>query len=196
MKTISTPTYCGSLASPRISGFIRLLAFACIGLFTAVLAAPIAQAAGPDGVYKLTKITGSFKANGQNVNIPANLLQNALVQQGAFTIKNNQVPIYGNKWSNVFNQFNSFGFKGKVKVTGPEKFVLKKSGANYVGQSDKPVSLSLNGTFNGQRISLAMKINFSAKINGDNLTMTVPIKISAMGLVNVNGTVVMKAKKK
>jgi hypothetical protein len=54
----------------------------------------------------------------------------------------------------------------------------------------------MNGTFNGQKISLAMKINYSAKVSGNILTMTIPIKVTAMGLVNVNGTVVMKAKKK
>jgi hypothetical protein len=188
-KTIIPPTMF------RTPGFIRLFAFACIALLGGILAAPMAHAAGADGVYKITKVTGSFTANGQKINLPANLLSNALAQNGRIAISNGKAPIYGAKWSSVFNQFNSFGFKGKVKVTGPKNYSLKKVGKNYVGKSSKPVTLSLNGSFNGQKINLLMKVGFTTKISKDTLTMTLPISVTANGISSVQGKVVLKGKK-
>ena len=195
MKTALTLDSTHRPVLSRMPGMFKMLAIGCIALVTSALAIPNAHAAGPDGIYKLKSITGKFTANGQPVNIPAGILESALLQNGQIAIEDSEAPIYGARWSSVFNQFNSFGFNGKVKVTGPKDFTLKKSGKNYVGKTSKPVALSLKGNFNGQPLNLAMKINYQAKVSKNTLTLTLPVNVTAMGLVNVKGTIVMKATK-
>lgn len=159
------------------------------------MAAPSAQAAGADGSYRLTRVSGTFVANGQTIDIPNQILTNALLKNGRIVVTDNKIPIYRTKWQTLLDEFNYLGFSGTVQVSGPSNLVLNPVDGAFVGSTTKPVKLSLSGDYNGTPISLLMKMNFRAKVIGNTMTATIPITLTAMGVVDMKGTVKIVAKR-
>jgi hypothetical protein len=188
-------TQSDSSLSAQNTGFIR--AIACITLFAviSVFAAPAAQAAGADGSYRLTRVSGTFVANGQTVDVPTNILSNAMLRDGRIIVKDNKLPIYRAKWGNLFDEFTYAGFTGSLRVTGPSNLVFNRVDGAFVGQTTQPVKLVMSGEYMGTPISMSMSMTFKAKVVGDTMTITVPVKLNAMGVIAMTGTIKMTAKR-
>jgi len=170
-------------------------AVAILACMPMALAVPAAQAAAPDGVYKVTRVSGSFTVDGDVVEIPEDLLKDAFSQNGRITIRNSRLPLFRARWADVLEEFNYLGLDGKLSTSGPSSLLFKPSGKSFVGRTGKPVRLSLEGSFFGTDLTLNMKLNFMAKVTGKTLTITAPVTLSAFGLVDAEGKVTLVAKK-
>ncbi len=170
-------------------------AVAILACMPMALAVPAAQAAAPDGVYKVTRVSGSFTVDGDVVEIPEDLLKDAFSQNGRITIRNSRLPLFRARWADVLEEFNYLGLDGKLSTSGPSSLLFKPSGKSFVGRTGKPVRLSLEGSFFGTDLTLNMKVNFMAKVTGKTLTITAPVTLSAFGLVDAEGKVTLVAKK-
>ncbi len=168
---------------------------AILGLMPAVLATPLAQAAPPNGVYKVTRVSGSVTVNNRVVEIPQGILQDAFAQNGRITIRDNRIPLYRARWANVLEQFNDLGLNGTLTTSGPSSVLLKPTANGFAGRTPKPVRLELEGDFIFTEVSLNMAMNFRAKVTGNTLTITSPISIMSTGLLEGKGQVTLVAKK-
>jgi hypothetical protein len=192
MKTTSSTLRPASGSLNQRFGRRAVAILACMPM---ALAVPAAQAAAPDGVYKVTRVSGSFTVDGDVVEIPEGILEDAFAQNGRITIRNSRVSLFRQRWADVLEEFNYLGLDGELTTSGPSSLLLKPSGKSFVGRTAKPVRLSLEGSFFGTDLTLNMKLNFRAKVTGKTLTITAPVTLSAFGLVDAEGKVTLVAKK-
>lgn len=173
-------------ALPRLFRWVAVLSSMVL-----VMAAPLprAVAGGADGVYRLTRISGSLSANGETVTLPKDLLKAAFLRNGRIRVEGNKVPIYRSKWAGLVDEFNYLGFTGTAEVSGPSNLELQKSGDAYVGSTSRPVIVKLEGEFMGTDITLVMKVFFKGKLVGNTLTVTCPVTVKAVGLLEAEGTI-------
>lgn len=192
MKTTS-PTL--RPASGSLNQCLGRRAVAILACMPMALAVPAAQAAAPDGVYKVTRVSGSLTVDGDVVELPKGILEDAFAQNGRITIRNSRLPLNRARWADVFEEFNYLGLSGKLTTSGPTSLLFKPAGKSFAGRTSKPVRLSLDGEFLGTELTLNMKVNFVAKVTGKTLTITAPVSVSALGLVDAKGKVTVVAKK-
>lgn len=174
-------------------GFFRTIATLASFAALTLIAAPSAQAGGADGTYRLTKVTGTFVANGQTVSVPKDILKNALLRDGRIIVRDNKIPIYRSKWEQLMDQFSYAGFTGTVNVSGPSNLTLKPVDGTFVGKTTTPVKLSVSGDYMGTPINMTMSMTFKGKVVGNTMTITVPVTINAMGMSIMTGTIKMVA---
>lgn len=189
MKTTSIPRSGICIPAPALPRLFRLAAV--VSSVVLVMAAPLprALAGGADGVYRLTRVSGSLSANGETVTLPKDLLKAAFLRNGRILVEGNKVPIYRSKWAGLVDEFNYLGFTGTAEVSGPSNLELRKSGDAYVGSTTRPVTVKLQGDFMGTDVTIVMKVFFKGKIVGNTLTITCPMTVKAVGILEAEGTI-------
>ncbi len=175
-----------------IPGFVRCLAFACFTLLPSVIAVPSARAAGADGIYRFTSITGTFVMEGEKLKVPKDVLKQAFFKNGRLVIANNELPIYRSRLVDLMGEINYMGLTGTMDIKGPSKLALNPIGNRYVGSTARPVVLTLTGAYMGTPFVMIMRMDFDANVTGDILTVTVPVTVSILG-VEMDGSVEMVA---
>lgn len=189
----STCTDCRTLGpKSRIPGFVRGLAFACLTLLPSVIAVPTARAAGADGIYQFTSVSGSFVLNGDKVKVPKDVLKQAFFKNGRLVITNNEMPIYRSRLVDLMGEINYMGLTGTLNIKGPSKLALSPAGNSYIGSTARPVVLTLTGAYMGTPFVMIMRMDFDANVTGNTLTVTAPVTVSILG-VEMDGWVNMIA---
>jgi hypothetical protein len=171
-----------------------LVALACASM---AALAPI-QAAAPDGTYKLSSAAGSLQAAGQVVEVTSLIAETFTVTQNGktpqFTVKNGRLKINP---TGAVKLIEALGerFGGRFdfdKVSGPKSIELRKSGKNHVGSASKPIVVKFSSPAVTETGILKSVVR--AKVKGEKLTITIPLKGTAMGNP-ISGTVTLVATK-
>lgn len=168
----------------------RLFATACAALAIAAVSAPSASAGEADGIYRVRRITTS-----DSLPIPQELIAQTVASNNRITVSDNQITIQRNKWVNVLNHFNFVFIGGTAQITGPKSLTLTPSSDGFAGTTAKPVVVQLTGSFLGMEIQMKLKTHCRAKLIGDQLVLTFPVRISTDGETNATGTIRVVARR-
>lgn len=184
-------------AIPSAPLFTRLRRFTpALAAAAAVLAfSPALQAQSADGVYKVKRITASLQGETAPATIPEKLLRQALSRNGNIEIKNNRMPILRAKWENVLDDFNYLGIDEQVTITGPRNLLLEKSGEGFAGRSAEPVRVKFTGEIIGTELSMNLRADFRAKVEGNTLIVVVPLRVTTFGTLAAEGKIRLVAEK-
>lgn len=158
--------------------------------------APHASAAGEaDGKYQITTISSSFANNGDPIQVPKQILKNALSKKGAIVITDNQIPVLRNKWVDVLNDFELFGTIESVKITGPRSLTLEPTAVGFSGSTERPVVVTITRDVFGLQLKADLRTTYTATLVGTTLTITTPVRVRTEGNVIATGTVKVVAEK-
>lgn len=175
----------------------RLAAPAALAFMPAacLTAAPNLKAQSADGVYKVKRISATLQGETAPATIPKELLRQALSRNGNIEIKDNRLPVFRAKWENVLNDFNFLEIDDLVKVSGPRNLLLEKSGDAFKGSSKEPVKVRFSGELIGTELSISLRADFRATVEGNTLTLVVPLRVVTFGTVAAEGKVRLVAEK-
>ena len=176
----------------RLPGFCRA---AVLAVLAATVATPALMAGGADGIYRPTKVTGKFVANGREVSVPSEVLREALLRNGRIVIRDNQMRIYRSQWEGLLEEFNYFGLDGDVSVSGPSRLVFRPADGGFAGRTNTAFQLKLDADLLFREVSIRMRANLRGRVEGDTLTLTAPVRLEGFGLVGARGTITLKAKR-
>lgn len=176
----------------RATGFCRGILLAALAV---VMAAPALVAGGADGIYRPTKVSGKFVANGREVSIPSDVIREALLRNGRIVIRDNQMRIYRGQWEGLLEEFNYLGLDGEVSATGPARLVFRPDNGGFSGRTSTPFQLRLDAELLFRDVSIRMRAHLRGRVEGDTLTLTAPVTIEGFGLVGARGTITLKAER-
>jgi hypothetical protein len=176
----------------RAPGFFRGVMLAALAV---VMAAPALVAGGADGIYRPTKVSGNFVANGRQVSIPSDVLREALLRNGRIVIRDNQMRIFRSQWQDLLEEFNYLGLDGEVSATGPARLVFRPGDGGFTGRTATPFQLRLDADLLFRDVSIRMRANLRGRVEGDTLTLTAPVTLEGFGLVGARGTITLKAER-
>lgn len=171
-------------------GSIRILFATACAAFVTAFATPDATAGEADGVYQVKRISTS-----DSISIPQTLIAQTVSSNGTITITDNQITIQRKKWLNVLNHFNFVFNGGTSRITGPRSITLEPSGDSFVGSTSRPVVVQLTGNFLGIDITMELRTTCRAKLTGDVLVLTMPVRISTDGETTATGTIRVVARR-
>lgn len=167
---------------------------ACLALCGILLAAPELRVGGADGFYKPTSVEGSVRFAGRNYKLPLKSLRRALLEKGVVPVVSNRIPVKHIEWEELVEDFEFRKIDGKATASGPSNIVFTEQGKRYVGRTRKPLVVKQKGKYRFVPVTLLMRTHLHTVVKGDNLTMTAPIEIHALGLTS-KGFIRMKAVK-
>lgn len=197
MKTNETipraPLACGAAPSPR--HWLRLVAIMICSIL-AVVAAPIAAAAPPDGTYKFVTASGSLTLGGDTVELTPDMIRElGIVNDVAVTVRNQKVALNRKAIVKLLKKVEKeLGAKVETSISGPTSVTLRKKGKGWTGKTAKPVVVKFSITYQGQTAQGVLRTHFVVNVVGKNLTMKTPITGKVLGQ-NLSAQAVAKFKR-
>ncbi|MBC7979067.1 MAG: hypothetical protein H7Y36_00720 [Armatimonadetes bacterium] len=151
-----------------------VMATLCVSLVS-FASGPKAQAAGADGTYEFREATGSLKIDGDRFDLPKSLLKRlAGFEEGEVIIEDNTLIFKKNVTAKIVEEAaDEVMADVEVKVTGPNKVVLTKSGSTYSGSTTKPVIASFDGEIFSEDFSGELRTRVAATVEGKTLTIVI-----------------------
>ncbi len=168
---------------------LTIRAAACCAL---ALTATLTQASAgeADGVYRIKRISTS-----DSLPVPKDLIANAVASNNRITVRDNKITIQRENWLDVLNHFNFAFFGGTATFSGPKSLTLEPSGDSFSGKTTRPVVVRLTGSLLGTEIKMDLRTTCRAKLIGNQLVLTLPVRIRTDGEVNSTGTVRVVARR-
>lgn len=182
-------------ALARIRRFLAGPVAVAIAAAAGLASTPDLRAQSIDGIYTVKRISASLQGESAPATIPKELLRQALSRNGKIEIKNNRMPVFRAKWEDVLNDFNFLEIDDLVKVSGPRNLLLEKSGDAFRGSSTEPVRVKFSGEIIGTELNINLRADFRAKVEGNTLTVVVPLRVITFGTVAAEGKVRLVAEK-
>ena len=133
-----------------------------------------AQAAGADGIYRVTGGRGSLSSGGMTRPIPKSVFAQITKDQAAgIVVKNQKVKINRNIAAALLQSLagDSAG-NVDLKVTGPSSITLVATGDYFTGKTLQPIVAKFSGESDGETFSVTVKSNVNVAIKGDSVTLT------------------------
>jgi hypothetical protein len=187
-----------SAPAPISAGLFRMGRHSLMlsGCLIAMLSCPaVAQVSEADGYYKPTRVSGSVRAAGKTYQLPIRALRKALLTRGIVPIKNEQLKIQRGKWGRVLQDFGFLGIEGPTTVSGPDKLVLKKKKNGFAGKTRVPLAVNMKGRYKWAPVTVTLKTRLDSKVIGDKFIVNAPIEIKVIGIITLNGSIQMEAKR-
>jgi hypothetical protein len=193
-------------ATPRLSWVTRLwtatrplFAVLCASL-VCILAAPAARADGPAGEYKFVSSTGSISVGSASIPLPQKETRDkiAILRKGRIVIEDGKVLLDHKIAKLIIRRiFRSQGPGIAVDTTlkGPTYIPLHRNGQIYIGTTDVPLVVTLDGpVIKGDPLHGHWKNQFTAKVRGDTLKLTISMSGRFLGK-KLSGIIVATCKR-
>jgi hypothetical protein len=131
---------------------------------------------------------------GRTYKLPLKALRKALLEKGVVPVVSNRIPVKHIEWEELVEDFEFREIDGKATASGPSNIVFTRKGERYVGQTRRPLIVRQKGKYRFVSVTLLMRTHLHTVVKGDQLTMTAPIEIHALGLTS-KGWIRMEATK-
>jgi hypothetical protein len=161
-----------------------LFAVLCASL--TILSAPAARADGPAGDYRFVSSSGSISMGENSLPLPQEKIRDkiAILRTGRMVIKDGKVLLDRKTAKLIIRRIFRVidpDIAMDTAITGPTDIQLHRNGKIYVGTTDRPVVVSLDGVIKGDSINGRLKNQFTAKVRGDTLKLTISMSGRLLG---------------